>query len=307
MKKVLVTSISGRVGQPVLRTLYNLGLKDVIIYGADANCLDHGQHLCEKMFKLPKGSDSTYNSTLVHLCKQEKIDLVLPTHDTEVFSLSKCIETDDTLDLIISPPATIDICFDKYLTYEFCKIHQIPFAEAYLPSQYNYEFDDVIVKLRKGFAWQGIERNPQNIKSFSDEFMVQKFYNGIEVSCPFYVNREGQLVDFITIVEKYDANNRVCIVTNEYRSILKPFVEKLATVLKIKGVLELECIIDDYGHPHLIELNARFSNTTNVRAAFGFTDVKWVVEEYVFGRSPIKTSITEGTSVRLFQDVIFKK
>lgn len=305
MKKILVTSISGRVGQPVLRTLHNLGHKDLTIFGSDANCLEHGLHLCEKVFKLPKGSDPRYAAELLKICQQEKIDLVLPTHDTEVFALSQNIEMFENIDLMISPSNTIKICFDKYLTHEFCKNYDIPFAEAYLPSQYSGEFDDVIVKLRKGFAWQGIERNPKNIKLFSDDFIVQKFYKGVEVSCPFYVDKKGKLIDFITIIEKYDANNRVCIVTNEYRNILKPVVEKLAKTLKIKGVLEIECIIDDEGNAHLIELNARFSNTTNVRAAFGFTDVKWIIEEYIYEKTPSLSKITEGHSVRLFQDLVF--
>ena len=304
MKKVLVTSISGRVGQPVLRTLYNLGHKDLLIFGSDANCLEHGLHQCVKVFNLPKGSEPLYATELLKLCQQEKIDLVLPTHDTEVFALSQNAEMFENIDLIISPPETIKTCFDKYLTYEFCKSCDVPFAEAYLPSQYNETFDDVIVKLRKGFAWQGIERNPKNIKSFSDDYMVQKFYKGTEVSCPFYIDKKGKLIDFITIVEKYDANNRVCIVTNEYRSILKPIVEKLANTLKIKGVLEIECIIDDNGNAHLIELNSRFSNTTNVRSAFGFTDVAWIIDEYVYGNDVSAQIIKDGYSVRLFQDII---
>lgn len=307
MKKVLVTSISGRVGQPVLRTLHNLGHRDLTIFGSDANCLEHGLHLCEKVFKLPKGSDPQYVTELLTVCQREKIDFVLPTHDTEVLALSQNIEMFENIDLAISPEKTIDICFDKYLTYKFCKSYDIPFAEAFLPSQYNNEFDDVIVKLRKGFAWQGLEQNPENVKLFSDDYIVQKFYKGVEVSCPFYVDRNGRLIDFVTIIEKYDVNSRVCIVTSEYRNILKPIVEKLAKTLKVKGVLEVECIIDNEGNAHLIELNARFSNTTNVRAFFGFTDVKWIIEEYIYSKKPLPSNIREGHSVRFFQDLIFAK
>ena len=305
MKKVLVTSISGRVGQPVLRTLHSLNHNDLIIYGADANCMEAGMHLCKQVFKIPKGSDPNYADELLKVCIRENIDLVLPTHDTEVFAISRNMGMFENIEIFISPVETIEICFDKYLTFEFCLKHDIPFAEAYLPSQYNGEFDDVIVKLRRGFAWQGIERNPTNIKSFSDEYIVQRFYKGMEVSCPFYVDKYGVVIDFITIIEKYDANNRVCIVTHEFREVLKPIVERLAKYLKIKGVLEIECIIDSEGKPHLIELNARFSNTTGVRSAFGFKDITWAIEEYIYGISPTKLQIMEGHSVRLFQDLIF--
>ena len=51
------------------------------------------------------------------------------------------------------------------------------------------QFDKLIVKPIEGRGSRDIYINPKNISAFSDKFLVQKLYEGIEVTIAFYVNK----------------------------------------------------------------------------------------------------------------------
>jgi carbamoyl-phosphate synthase large subunit len=53
------------------------------------------------------------------------------------------------------------------------------------------------------------------------------------------------------------------------------------------------------------EVNCRISGTNSVRSNFGFEDVKYTLEESLYGRRPSAVNITEGVAARILMDVIY--
>ena len=84
---------------------------------------------------------------------------------------------------------------------------------------------------------------------------------------------------------------------NNDRKIIKNF--------KIKGSCNIQSIVDKKGKITPFEGNCRISGTNSIRSQFGFEDVKYTIEEYLFNKKPKKPIIKKGAAVRILMDVIY--
>lgn len=302
MKKILITTSSGIVGQGVLRVLKGLSF-EVFIIGTDSRFSESAIGFCDLVYKVPSGISKDYVKSIIEICQQNNVELIIPTHDLDLFCLSQ--HTDKLPPIACSNFEVIDLFFDKYKTYlRFSEI-DVPFVETYLPSKYENQHQNTIVKPRNGYAWNELHLNPPNPREFSDEFVVQRLVEGIEFSTPFYVSNH-QLIGHINIQEKYKNVNRVCVVTKEFDYLIVPILEILASKIDIRGVCEIEYIITKDGRIVPFEVNCRLSNTVPTRSAFGFNDVEILLNEYLYDKKldkKLKTST--GSSVRILKDLVF--
>ena len=87
---------------------------------------DHG-------FILPRSSHPEYFDLLLAICKQNQIGLLISLNDLELPLLA--LQRDRFLEIgtipLISNPTAIDICFDKWKTYQFLKQNNIPAPKTY--------------------------------------------------------------------------------------------------------------------------------------------------------------------------------
>ena len=88
----------------------------------------------DRGFILPRASHPEYFDRLLNICEQNQVKLLISLNDLELPLLAK--QRDRFLKIgtvpIISDPAAIDICFDKWKTFQFLKENQIPAPKTYL-------------------------------------------------------------------------------------------------------------------------------------------------------------------------------
>ena len=117
-----------------------------------------------------------------------------------------------------------------------------------------------------------------------------------------YVTQEGQLLHTITILESGDVHTRTTRIVQDYDEEVHTLLGKIASTLNIRGVFEVEAIYDQTSHEIIpFEVNLRISNTVSLRAAFGFEDVRWMIDELIYKKHltpPIQTIHTGETSRR---------
>jgi len=301
---ILVTGIGGNVGQGVIRNLQSLSLPLNII-GCNVIEMSPGNHLCDKVYLAPYAYHEDYISTIQKICEKEKIDLILPTTDYEVYYLS--VHQHLFPPMPISPAETNINFLDKYKTWQFFSKNQIPFAQAFLPSEYSNQFHEYIVKPREGRGSRGIHLNPPDVKSFSDEYMVQQLWKGKEITTAFYVKKNGDLHGLITFERELQSGaTTFCEVTTQYDAIMVEMIKKMMSSLKIVGSCNIQAIVDEKsGEIVPFEINGRISGTNSIRSQFGFKDIQYAVEEYLLNREPEPVKITMGSAVRILMDVIY--
>ena len=94
-------------------------------------------------------------------------------------------------------------------------------------------------------------------------------------------------------------------VEKKYDDIIKPFLEQLINSIQISGSCNVQAIITPDLMIRPFEVNCRISGTNSIRSNFGFPDVKYALDEYLYNKPLKKPEIKEGAAIRILMDVIY--
>lgn len=303
-KTVLVTGTGGNVGQGVLRNIRSLGY-DIRIVGTDISAFTAGNHLCDATHAVPYSYDEKYIPAIKAIVDSEKIDLIIPTTDYEIYYLSLHQQTLRTL-VAASDAQVAKKYLDKYLTFEHHQKLGIPFAKSWLPKDYDNSQIDIILKPREGRGSRGILINPVDPKSFGDDCMIQPLHKGREITTAFYVKKDNTLHGLFTMErELSNGATSKSIVVREFDDKIEPILLKMIASGGLKGSLNLQSIVDENGNVIPFEVNCRISGTNSIRHNLGFQDVKYTLQEYLYNEQPDEVNTTDGIAIRLLYDVIY--
>lgn len=303
-KVILVTGTGGNVGQGVLRNIKSLDL-DVVVIGTDIASFTAGNHLCDFTYQVPYSYAENYIGTIQNIVEKEKVDLIIPTTDYEIYYLA-LHQADLKAKVVASNHETAKIYLDKYLTFQHHKSLNIPFSQSWLPSEFENQISEIIVKPREGRGSRGIHLNPENPKSFSDDFMIQPLHKGIEITTAFYVKKDGSLHGLFTMErELTNGATSKSQTTRLYDEQLRIIIEKMIQVKGLVGSINLQSIVTNKGEIIPFEVNCRISGTNSIRHNLGFQDVKYTIQEYLLNEEPDEVKAIDGIAVRLLYDVIY--
>ncbi|MFT3795391.1 hypothetical protein [Flavobacterium sp.] len=303
-KTVLVTGTGGNVGQGVLRNILSLGL-DLRIVGTDVSAFTAGNHLCDATHVVPYSYDAAYIPAMAKIIDDEKVDLVIPTTDYEIYYLSR---HQSQLNAVVAA-SDADISqkyLDKYLTFLHHQSLGIPFAQSWLPKDYNGSQQNIILKPREGRGSRGILINPANPTQFGDDCMIQPLHQGREITTAFYVRKDGSLHGLLTMErELSNGATSKSKVIREFDGALEKIIQKMIAHGGLKGSLNLQSIVDSENNIIPFEVNCRISGTNSIRHNLGFQDVKYTLQEYLLGQQPDAVHTIDGIAIRLLYDVIY--
>ena len=104
------------------------------VFACDSNPHAVSLQEADRVFIMPRSSDPEYFERLLAICEQNQIGLLISLNDLELPLLAQ--HRDQFLAIgtipMISAPETIDICFDKWKTYQFLTDNNIPTPKTYL-------------------------------------------------------------------------------------------------------------------------------------------------------------------------------
>ena len=288
-KTVLVTGIGGNVGQGILRNIISCKY-DVKLVGTNTEIVSGGNHLCDVVYKVPFSTSPRYISTMQKICTKEHVDLVVPSTDYETYYLALAREK---LPSVATSDAKVCYTFlNKYETWKIFSKFSIPFAKTTLPSLYKDEFKGIVVKPIEGRGSRDIHINPDDPRAFSDDFIIQKLYKGKELTTAFYVTKKRELLGHITFIRSlsHGTTDR-CEVVFDYKKEVEKIIRKMIDSFEIKGSCNIQAIVSKGGRVIPFEINGRISGTNSIRGQFGFEDVRYTLQEYLFNEDPEKPVI----------------
>ena len=104
-----------------------------LVFACDSNPDAVSLQEADSVFIMPRSSDPEYFDRLLDICKQNKVGLLISLNDLELPLLAQ--QRDRFLEIgtipMISDPETIDLCFDKWKTYQFLLENNIPTPKTY--------------------------------------------------------------------------------------------------------------------------------------------------------------------------------
>lgn len=304
MKTILVTGIGGNVGQGILRCVQD-AFPEIRLIGTNIEFYSAGNHFCDKTIKVPFSTDTSYLPAIHRIVSEEKVDLIIPSTDFETVELSKAADS-LACKLASSPYKTTETYVDKYLSFQHHQQHEIPFADSYLPSEYEGQFSNCIVKPRLGRGSRGLHIDPADYKTFDDnEYLVQELATGTEFTTAFYVDCAGALHGTITLDRQLvNGATGKCRVSPQHDQMVRPVISKMINCSQFQGSANLQWILTTDGKIVPFEINCRISGTNSIRHHFGFRDVVYTIQECLLQRTPDPCEVKSGVAIRLLMDVI---
>ena len=304
-RTVLVTGVGGNVGQGILRNIRSLDMPIKLI-GTNTVAFTAGNHFCDEVFTVKPAYEQGYLEQMAAIVKRAKVDLIIPSTDYEVFHLSKG-RASLGCQVAVSGSQAASVYLDKYKSFQHHLTHGIPFAQSVLPSEYKGQFNRCIAKPREGRGSRGLVIDPVDFSVFDDSaYVIQEFHAGCEITTAFYVTQNAQLHGFITMSRKLDHGTTMeCEVVTAYDDILLPMLQKMVNSLDIRGGANLQSIVLEDGRIVPFEVNCRISGTNSIRSQFGFSDVLYTLQEYLYSTKPDRPDIRAGRAVRVLMDIIY--
>jgi carbamoyl-phosphate synthase large subunit len=303
-KKILVTGIGGNVGQGILRNIRDC-FPEVIIIGVDVAVFTSGNYLCDKTYKVPYSYEDNYIKVVQNIVEVEKIDLIIPSTDYEVYYLALNKLTLKT-NVAASEYKIAKIYLDKYETFLYHNKHNIPFAKSWLPKDYDFSVNEIIAKPREGRGSRGILINPINPSELPDDYMIQSLIKGKEITTAVYVTKENILHSIFTMErELTNGTTSKSKVLFEYDNDLRKIIQKMIDLGGLKGSFNLQSIVSITGEIIPFEVNCRISGTNSIRHNLGFQDVKYTIQEYLFNIKPDISKPIKGIATRILLDIVY--
>ncbi len=267
--RVLLSSI-GRRGYLVRFFKETLGPGDEV-WGGDCSRLASAFHFCDRSLVLPEVTTPDYVDAVADLCRRESIDMLVPLIDPELEVLARQRQRffDAGTMVVVSPPATVDIGCDKYLTYQLGKERDIPVPETVLTVQEAERLLaegrftwPLVVKPRRGSASANITfcRSLAELRTAFESCplpMIQEFLAGDEYGYDLFGDREYRLISVYCKKKlQMRAGETDKAVSTDDPQLLD-LGRRLAQNLQIFGPLDADVKLGPDG-PKLLEINPRF-------------------------------------------------
>lgn len=198
--KLLFTGVGRRI--ELIQAFREAALKINVplkIYGADMTGTAPALLYCDYVRKVCGMREPNYIRELAEICRQDEIDLLIPTIDTDLLVLSRNAFAFENTRVLISDADKIEICRDKNLTADFFEA-----CGCYAPKtvndwrHYNSGFPCFIkpkdgsssVDAYKVETVEELEAHAQHIS----EYIVQSFIDGTEYTVDVFCDFEGKPV-----------------------------------------------------------------------------------------------------------------
>lgn len=315
MINVLFSSVGRRVElvEAFREAKEELDLKGNLI-GADMDELAPALRFVDKAYIVPRIKSDNFIDSIIEICKNEKVSLIIPTLDTELMIYSKnkdLIERETGAKVMVSDEATIEIIRNKVKTYEFLKNKgfKVPKLISSLDlKNNNYEFPLFIKPLDGSSSINNFKINNEKELEFFSSYvpnpMIQEFAEGQEYCVDVFTDFNGKL---ITVSPKIRLAHRGGEITKGKIVMDRDIIEvakKLCNVLKFIGEINFDCIKTKDGIS-IIEINGRFAGGSPMSFKAGANSPKKLYELLIGKKLEYNEEIKDKFTALRFDSCVF--
>jgi carbamoyl-phosphate synthase large subunit len=275
---VLITCAGRKVAivDALRRAMRQLGIEGAIV-GTDASPMSATLQVCDYRYLVPPASDPAYIPTLLSLCREHEIGLLLPLIDVDLLALAEQREAFIAVGVtpLISQPEVIRICRDKRATQQFFEQHHIPAARTI--SEQELAAGSVSYPLFiKPYNGSGsinsfkvmTEEELRFFLQYVPEPLVQEYATGQEYTIDALVDLNGRIINVVPRrrIEVRAGEISKGVTAKDWR-IMGASITLLET-LNAVGPITLQCFVDQE-HIRFTEINPRVGGGLPLTIAAG--------------------------------------
>ncbi|QWB99448.1 ATP-grasp domain-containing protein [Mycoplasmatota bacterium] len=262
---ILILSAGRRVE---LVTLFKNAAKDLNInskvVAADCSNTAPALYFADKMVILPRIDDPAYVDAIIENSKKERINLIVPTIDTDLMLLSKnqnYIFEKSGAKVLISSEQVISICRDKIKTHYFLEEKRFNVPKLYDKDNENIDFPVFIKPVDGSSSINTFKVNNKeelnNYLKLIRKPMIQEYISGEEYTVDVFLDFNSNIISIVPRLRMQVRGGEISkgkIIKNR---LVIDEVTKLMNTLKPIGhiTVQLMLVANDV---KFIEINPRF-------------------------------------------------
>jgi len=290
-------------------------------------------HYADKSVISPLIYDDGYIPFLLNYCRENRIDILISLFDIDLLVLSKNKEKFAEIGtrVIVSDPETIEICNDKWKTYNFLKKNGFNVPKTYLKLEDTILALDrgeikypVIVKPRFGCGSIAMSiaedemallyyfrRNTRTInKSYlkyesaseDEKIIYQEFLPGQEYGADVINDLNGNYKNVIVKKKIAMRAGETDISETVDEPVIKRELERLSSLTRHIANMDCDVFLVD-GKPYILEMNARFGGGYPF-SHMGGCDLPGAIVEWCRGNEVKDSILTSSTGVRGYKELV---
>lgn len=317
--RILFTSVGRRV--ELLQAFRSAAIREAIpltIYGADYVSSAPALLFCDRAVIVPAIKDDSYIPFLLQYCRNEAIDCLVPTIDTDLMKLAESKHEFEAVGtkVLIAGPEKVAICRDKRLTSAYFNSLGLKAPRPYDNIQevkFLLETGELsfplFIKPKDGSSSKNAFKadSIDDLYSFSErigEYIIQPYVRGVEYTVDIFCDYDGNPV-FITPRKRLAVRSgevlktEICLdnrIFSEMRVLINDF--------KPSGAITVQLIREENsGDDYYIEINPRFGGGAPLSMKAG-ADSAIALLDVLSGKQPSKAEILNGAIYSRFDQSV---
>ena len=299
---ILVTACGAQFMPGLANCLKDNGERKIRIVGTDMSDDETLLQMVDAYYKVPSASDSGYIDCLLHICKKEKVDVLLPFMSAELLPLIDRLSDFEKIGtkVSVSDRNSVEITTNKFHFYDFLKSNDLPVprfarvakAEDLLEAceACGYPNNAVCVKATELSGSRGIRIIRPGISRFDilfnekpnsfyttmedlaatlseknemPEMMAMEYLPGIEGSVDLIADH-GEII--YMAYRESTVNLHSIPQAGELKDNEEAYeiARQVIKALQLTGSADLDFKNDEDGHPVLMEINPRIAATMRI-------------------------------------------
>lgn len=280
--------------------------------------LSAASQLADQSHSIVRCTDRQYIPQLIQICRENKVQILIPTIDTELAILAENKETfvQNNIHIVVSSRDAVRIARDKYLTAQILEQAKISSPKTLLLTDLlqangviNYP---VVLKRIDGSSSIGLcfAQNFDEVKSLrldENSYIAQEKCLGPEYTINCYVDQKGNLRAAVPHRRIETRGGEVSKGVTERRADLHQLAHQIVEVLPgLRGPFCFQAILTIKG-PVVFEINARFGGGYPLAHAAGATFGKWIIQEALGLTCSANDDWEDGLLMLRYDGAVFKK
>jgi len=242
-------------------------------------------------YAVPRCTDQNFIPSLLNICRQEGVALIVPTIDTELPALAEASKVFGNVGtrVIVSSLHVVSIARDKLQTARLFSNAQVPVPRTVrlkelLSEPLGWQWP-IVLKPVGGSSSVGLQiahtiDEARRTGTTRDDYIAQELLVGREYTVNVFFDKNGQLKCVIPHWRIETRSGEVSKGRTERVPVLVEIAQKIAGALPgARGALCFQAILTSDGRVGVFELNARFGGGYPLAHRAGARFAQWILEE----------------------------
>lgn len=268
----------------------------------------------DKFYKVPYSSSPEYYQLILNICKEEKIDYILPSFDLDqklFYSGNPDLEKLGVKSFAINKNL-LEIYEDKQKMNVFLEQNSFKLPQIYNIQELK-DGEKYIIKPIKGVGSSGIEYlNKDEIlqKNNIENFLIEEICTTPEITLECF-NFQGRISSVAR--ERIESKSGVCTKTRIYKDFeLEKIAKRFASIIDLPMFFNIQFMKNCNNEYVITDVNLRLAGGMSLSYAAGWDEISAIANvmlkkspEEIFSTLP--NNIQEQYIVRTYTDIVTKK